>query len=125
MSISQIQKNFKLHDWFQSYANVNWGFVKWVNFNRVLYPHLDLHLAMQVPKLRDLKSHSFPQTWGEEDCSPPLCSGQSADEKRRRWVHCQGYTEHDRWVREQCTMSVFSAIRSLTDSLDMSASLMV
>ena len=117
MSTPKVKK--KLHDWFKRYCNVNKGFVKRVNFTRVLYPYPSIQLAMQVPKLRELKSHSFPQTWGEEedcspplcssgrtgqDCSPPLCSsGQSADEKRRRWVHCQGYTQQDRWA----SMSVY------------------
>ena len=44
---------FKLHDWFKSYGNDDWGFGKWVDFARGLY------LARRGPVTKGATPSSF------------------------------------------------------------------
>ena len=68
--------------------------------------------GLEVPKLRELKSHSFPPPWTcetqEGEISQPQNSGilqhhclasnghDSADEKRKRWIFCKNYMSGSR-----------------------------
>lgn len=46
-----------------------------------------LEAGLEVPRLRELKSHSFPPPWGEEEQE----QREGADERRRRWIYCRSY----------------------------------
>ena len=68
--------------------------------------------GLEVPKLRELKSHSFPPPWScetqEGEISQPSNPGiiqhhclasnghDSADEKRKRWIFCKNYMSGSR-----------------------------
>jgi hypothetical protein len=52
-----------------------------------------LEAALEVPRLRDLKSHSFPPPWGEDEAAET-----AADQKRRRWIYCRSYTSDCRFT---------------------------
>ena len=58
-----------------------------------------LAAGLEVPRLRELKSHSFPPPWDadeqeEEESSVP----DSADQRRRRWIYCRTYLSDQRYV---------------------------
>ena len=68
-----------------------------------------LEAGLQVPNLRELKSHSFPPPWCEDvdpepascqpqpsHCHAPLNCQEPADERRRRWIYCRGYLSESR-----------------------------
>ena len=58
-----------------------------------------LEAGLEVPRLRELKSHSFPPPWGEEPEEREQENevvNDSADERRRRWIYCRTYLSDQR-----------------------------
>ena len=58
-----------------------------------------LEAGLEVPRLRELKSHSFPPPWGEEPEEREEENevvNDSADERRRRWIYCRTYLSDQR-----------------------------
>jgi len=65
--------------------------------------------GLEVPKLRELKSHSFPPPWSCEaqeggglnqpSGQHPCPTHDSADEKRKRWIFCKNYMSGSRSER--------------------------
>ena len=56
-----------------------------------------LAAGLEVPRLRELKSHSFPPPWDADEQEAELLP-DSADQRRRRWIYCRTYLSDQRYV---------------------------
>ena len=58
-----------------------------------------LAAGLEVPRLRELKSHSFPPPWdADEEQEEGGVLPDSADQRRRRWIYCRTYLSDQRYV---------------------------